>query len=194
MFTVADISEGFVNPLREGLARRTADDAALARGRRAQRGVAGGDPRGRASRRPTTRSSTHPRQPATIASKPSSTVRRCEPTGWWSPPRRSPWCRSATRSGRSDTPTFDDARGVDPICTRSPEPCPFHDRTLTDVVESGEPVALLISTPGFCQTAICGPVLELLMEARGKPTPKSASSTPRSTTTPRRSGPATTPA
>lgn len=64
-----------------------------------------------------------------------------------------------------ETPTFDDARGVDPICTRSPEPCPFHDRTLSESIDAGEPVALLVSTPGFCQTAICGPVLELLIEA-----------------------------
>lgn len=60
------------------------------------------------------------------------------------------------------TPTFDDARDVDPICTRQPEPCPWHDRTLTDVLDAAEPVALLISTPGFCQTDVCGPVLELL--------------------------------
>lgn len=64
------------------------------------------------------------------------------------------------------TPTFDDARGVDPICTRAPEPCPFHDRPLTAVIDEGAPLALLISTPGFCQTAICGPVLELLIEAQ----------------------------
>lgn len=65
----------------------------------------------------------------------------------------------------AETPTFDDARGVEPICTRAPEPCPFHDRPLSDLLQGGEPVALLVSTPGFCQTAICGPVLELLIEA-----------------------------
>ncbi len=65
-----------------------------------------------------------------------------------------------------DTPTFDDARGVDPICTR-PTPCPFHEITLTDAVADDRPVVLLISTPGFCQTDICGPVLELLVEEVG---------------------------
>lgn len=64
-----------------------------------------------------------------------------------------------------DTPTFDDARGVNPICTRRPDPCPFHETTLTEAVASGSPVVLLVSTPSFCQTAICGPVLELLIEA-----------------------------
>ena len=62
-----------------------------------------------------------------------------------------------------DTPTFDDARGYDPICTRF-EPCPFHEVNLADAVGSGRPTALLIATPGFCQTVICGPVVELLME------------------------------
>lgn len=62
-----------------------------------------------------------------------------------------------------DTPTFADARGVDPICTRAPDPCPFHEVTLTEALASGSPVALMISTPGFCQTGICGPTLEIMM-------------------------------
>ena len=62
-----------------------------------------------------------------------------------------------------DTPTFDDPRGYDPICTRF-EPCPFHSVNLADAVPSGRPTALLVATPGFCQTVICGPVVELLMD------------------------------
>lgn len=62
-----------------------------------------------------------------------------------------------------DTPTVADARGVDPICTRTP-PCPFHERTLTDVLGDGTPSALVISTPQYCQTAVCGPVLDLVAE------------------------------
>jgi hypothetical protein len=65
-----------------------------------------------------------------------------------------------------DTPTTTDARGVEPVCTRTtPGPCPFHDVTLTEALAAGTPVAFMISTPGFCQTAICGPVLELLVTA-----------------------------
>jgi hypothetical protein len=65
-----------------------------------------------------------------------------------------------------DTPTTADARGVDPVCTRTvPGPCPFHDRTLTEAMAGGRPVVFIISTPGFCQTEICGPVLELAIEA-----------------------------
>lgn len=65
------------------------------------------------------------------------------------------------------TPTTDDHRGVDPICTRDPQ-CPFHSVNLTDALASGRPTLLLVSTPQFCQIAICGPVLDLLIEAAKK--------------------------
>lgn len=61
------------------------------------------------------------------------------------------------------TPTVDDARGVDPICTREPA-CPFHETDLTAVL-GRSPVAVLVSTPAFCQTAICGPVLDIFEAA-----------------------------
>jgi hypothetical protein len=60
------------------------------------------------------------------------------------------------------TPTFDDARGVTPICTREPA-CELHERTVADVLGAGEPMALLVATPAFCQTVICGPVLDVLL-------------------------------
>jgi len=63
-----------------------------------------------------------------------------------------------------DTPTFDDARGVDPVCTREPEPCPFHDVTLTDALASGKGVVYLIGTPAFCQTGTCAPALESIID------------------------------
>jgi hypothetical protein len=64
-----------------------------------------------------------------------------------------------------ETPTTADARGVDPVCTRPAGACPFHDVTLAEALAGGKPVALLVSTPAFCQTAVCGPVLEMLIEA-----------------------------
>lgn len=65
-----------------------------------------------------------------------------------------------------DTPTVQDTRGVEPYCSR-PEPCPFHERTLTDVLAEGKPVAYFIGTPAHCQTGICGPVLDLLIGEAG---------------------------
>ncbi len=64
------------------------------------------------------------------------------------------------------TPTFDDAAGVDPICTRRPDPCPFHDVSLDSALADGQPVVLLLSTPAFCANLIaCGPVLDILINA-----------------------------
>jgi hypothetical protein len=63
-----------------------------------------------------------------------------------------------------DTPTVDDARGVDPLCTRDPV-CDLHAVTLREALQAGGPIAVSVATPEFCQTAICGPVLDLLIEA-----------------------------
>ncbi len=67
-----------------------------------------------------------------------------------------------------DTPTVDDGRGVDPLCTRQPEPCPFHDVTLTDALLAGKPVAYLIGTPAFCQTGTCAPALESMIAVQDR--------------------------
>lgn len=61
-----------------------------------------------------------------------------------------------------DTPTVAKPAGVDPVCTRQPA-CPFHDITLTDALGTGTPVVYLVGTPAFCQTGICGPVLDVMM-------------------------------
>jgi hypothetical protein len=61
-----------------------------------------------------------------------------------------------------DTPTVGDGHGVDPICTADPQ-CPLHEVTLSKALGEDRPVALLISTPKFCQVAICGPVLDVLL-------------------------------
>ncbi len=65
-----------------------------------------------------------------------------------------------------ETPTTADARGVDPICTRDPD-CDLHGSALTEVLAEGVPVALMIATPAYCQTAICGPVLDVLLSQEG---------------------------
>jgi len=67
-----------------------------------------------------------------------------------------------------DTPTSDDGRGVDPICTRQPEPCPFHAVTLTEALGAGKPVAYLIGTPAFCQTGTCAPALESMINVQDR--------------------------
>lgn len=63
-----------------------------------------------------------------------------------------------------DTPTTDNARGVDPICTRASEFCPFHSITLTEALKTGKPVVYLIGTPAYCTTGTCAPGLDALIE------------------------------
>ncbi|MCU1485179.1 MAG: hypothetical protein JWN67_1925 [Actinomycetia bacterium] len=61
------------------------------------------------------------------------------------------------------TPTRKDHQGVNPICTATPA-CPFHSVSLDDAIGAGNPIVLLVSTPAYCQVAICGPVLDLLVK------------------------------
>lgn len=61
------------------------------------------------------------------------------------------------------TPTVDDPKGVQPLCTRE-EQCPFHEITLADALALGKPTILLIATPGYCQTTACAPATDLLVE------------------------------
>ncbi len=65
-----------------------------------------------------------------------------------------------------DTPTINDARGVNPVCTRQPAPCPLHDITLRDALTLGRPIAYLVGTPAHCSTGTCAPALAALVAAR----------------------------
>jgi hypothetical protein len=65
-----------------------------------------------------------------------------------------------------DTPTISNARGVNLLCTRIPEPCPLHDITLNEALKRGKPIAYLVGTPAHCQTGTCSPALEALLEMR----------------------------
>lgn len=63
------------------------------------------------------------------------------------------------------TPTRARPLDVNPICTNDPV-CPFHTISLDEAIGGGDPIVLIVSTPAFCQVAICGPVLDLLIERR----------------------------
>lgn len=62
-----------------------------------------------------------------------------------------------------DTPTVDDPKGVEVVCSRTPDPCPFHSMTLAEALGLGRPVAFMVGTPAHCQTGTCAPGLELLV-------------------------------
>jgi hypothetical protein len=63
-----------------------------------------------------------------------------------------------------DTPTVSDHRGVEPYCTRLPVPCPFHEMTLADALATGKRIVFMVGTPAHCQTGVCAPVLDGLIE------------------------------
>ena len=42
----------------------------------------------------------------------------------------------------------------------------MHAVDLADARTEGKPIALLVSTPAYCQLAICGPVLDVLLDGR----------------------------
>jgi len=64
------------------------------------------------------------------------------------------------------TPSPGDSAGVELVCTRSGGPCPLHDVSLDQALTQGRPLAVLVATPAFCQTATCGPVLDVLLAAQ----------------------------
>jgi hypothetical protein len=68
-------------------------------------------------------------------------------------------------ASRAPSPTKLNPLGVDPICTRQPA-CPLHAVSLSDVIGTGRPVAVLFATPALCQTRYCGPVLDELLTVR----------------------------
>lgn len=59
------------------------------------------------------------------------------------------------------TPTTADTRGVDPICTRLP-PCSMHAISLADAIKNGRPTVLVLASPAFCASALCGPEVDLV--------------------------------
>lgn len=66
----------------------------------------------------------------------------------------------------TSTPTVEQSFGVSPICTLNPQ-CPYHGADLSTVLGTGRPVAVLLASPAYCQTTVCGPILDLLIEVGG---------------------------
>lgn len=60
-------------------------------------------------------------------------------------------------------PTTTEHLDVMPICTRNPQ-CEFHEHDFESVLGSGTAVAVLLASPRYCATNVCGPILEMLIE------------------------------
>lgn len=63
------------------------------------------------------------------------------------------------------TPTTDDPQGLEELCTRA-ESCGMHDVSLDTAMADGRPVVLTIATPKYCQTAVCGPVVDVVLDQK----------------------------
>lgn len=63
----------------------------------------------------------------------------------------------------SQNDTFETTANPDTLCSRVPR-CPLHDKVIADVLGNGRPLVVQFSTPAFCQTRFCGPVLEILLK------------------------------
>lgn len=49
--------------------------------------------------------------------------------------------------------------------TTDPDPDPsFYEMTVADAVSNGSPALIVFATPAFCQTAVCGPTMEIVKE------------------------------
>jgi len=48
------------------------------------------------------------------------------------------------------------------LCSRIPA-CPLHDKVIGDLLGKGRPLVVQFSTPAYCATRFCGPVLEVLL-------------------------------
>jgi hypothetical protein len=51
---------------------------------------------------------------------------------------------------------------VESLCSRDPI-CGLHDMVIGDALGKGRPLVVQFSTPAFCETRFCGPVLEALL-------------------------------
>jgi hypothetical protein len=63
----------------------------------------------------------------------------------------------------SENDTFDTNPNLQSLCSRDPA-CPLHDRVIADLLDNGRPLVVQFSTPAFCATRFCGPVLDVLLE------------------------------
>ena len=70
-----------------------------------------------------------------------------------------------SRALPSQSPTTGNARGVNPICTRTPA-CSMHEMTIAEALAAKKPLVLNFGTPRFCTSRTCGPVVDIVEEQK----------------------------
>jgi hypothetical protein len=67
---------------------------------------------------------------------------------------------------RSDSKTAEDVESLEQLTTDA-EPDPeLYDMSIAEAIEAGKPLMISFSTPAFCQTATCGPQLEVVKQIK----------------------------
>ncbi len=65
----------------------------------------------------------------------------------------------------TSTPSRADPMGLRDLCTREPD-CGMHELSLTRALADHRPVMLTFATPAYCETAVCGPSVDVLEQVR----------------------------
>lgn len=60
--------------------------------------------------------------------------------------------------------TANDVSDLEEISTREPPIAAMYETTIGDAIDSDKPTLIAFSTPAFCQSRICGPVLESVVQ------------------------------
>jgi len=64
---------------------------------------------------------------------------------------------------KSVNDTVETTANRESLCSRNPQ-CDLHDRVIADLVGAGRPFVVQFSTPAFCETRFCGPVLDVVLD------------------------------
>lgn len=64
-----------------------------------------------------------------------------------------------------ETPTVEDPHDLEELCTREPD-CGMHEVSLDTALAEGSPTVLVVSTPKYCATRICGPVVDVVLQVK----------------------------
>lgn len=65
------------------------------------------------------------------------------------------------------TPTEADPQDLEELCTRTPA-CSMHGASLDTALEAGKPIVLVVATPLYCQSVICGPVVDVVEDVKAQ--------------------------
>ena len=99
-----------------------------------------------------------------IASRPNGDVRSA--SGPIEVKESSSTPQLGSRAPRSVTKTLADVGRLDQITTDVNPDAELYEMSVADAIGTGKPLMLVFSTPAFCQTATCGPQLDVLKDLK----------------------------